>query len=83
MPRYHTLGKIPHKRHTVFRKEDGSLYHEQLFGTVGFDGMSSLLYHNYPPTQVLRVEGQVDLTPKIAVGKNMTMKSFQGFEVST
>jgi homogentisate 1,2-dioxygenase len=82
MPRYHTLGKIPHKRHTVFRKEDGSLYHEQLFGTVGFDGMSSLLYHNYPPTQVLRVEGQVDLTPKIAVGKNMTMKSFQGFEVA-
>jgi homogentisate 1,2-dioxygenase len=82
MPRYHTLGKIPHKRHTVFRKDDGSLYHEQLFGTVGFDGMSSLLYHNYPPTQVLRVEGQVDLTPKIAVGKNMTMKSFQGFEVT-
>jgi homogentisate 1,2-dioxygenase len=82
MPRYHSLGKIPHKRHTVYRKEDGSLYHEQLFGTVGFDGMSSLLYHNHPPTQVLRVEGQVDLTPKIAVGKNMTMKSFQGFEVA-
>lgn len=81
MPRYHTLGKIPHKRHTVYRKEDGSLYHEQLFGTVGFDGMSSLLYHNHPPTQVLRVEGQIDLTPKIAVGKNMTMKSFQGFDV--
>jgi homogentisate 1,2-dioxygenase len=81
MPRYHTLGTIPHKRHTVFRKADGSLYHEQLFGTVGFDGMSSLLYHNHPPTQVLRVEGHVDVAPKVAIGKNMTMKSFQGFEV--
>ena len=82
MPRYHTLGKIPHKRHTVFRKEDGNLYHEQLFGTIGFDGMSSLLYHNNPPTQVLEVEGQVDVKPKVAIGKNMTMKSFQGFNVT-
>jgi homogentisate 1,2-dioxygenase len=82
MPRYHTLGKIPHKRHTVFRQEDGSLYHEQLFGTIGFDGMSSLLYHTNPPTQVLEVEGQVDVKPKVAIGKNMTMKSFQGFNVT-
>lgn len=82
MPRYHSMGKIPHKRHTVFRQPDGSLYHEQLFGTIGFDGMSSLLYHTYPPTQVLEVLGQEDVTPEIAVGKNMTMKSFQGFEVA-
>jgi len=81
MPRYHIMGKIPHKRHTVFRKQDGTLYHEQLFGTVGFDGMSSLLYHNNPPTQVLEVLGAVDVKPKIAIDKNMTMKSFQGFNV--
>ncbi|MDG1981281.1 MAG: homogentisate 1,2-dioxygenase, partial [Flavobacteriaceae bacterium] len=41
MPFYHKLGKIPPKRHTQFRKEDGSLYYEQLFGTIGFDGMST------------------------------------------
>jgi len=82
MPRYHSMGKIPHKRHTVFRKQDGTLYHEQLFGTVGFDGMSSLLYHNNPPTQVLEVLGAVDVKPKIAIDKNMTMKSFQGFNVT-
>ena len=40
MPIYHKLGKIPDKRHTQFRKPDGSLYAEQLFGTIGFDGMS-------------------------------------------
>ena len=52
MPFYHQLGKIPYKRHTTFKKPDGSYYYEQLFGTIGFDGMSSLLYHEHRPTQV-------------------------------
>ncbi len=34
MPVYHRLGKVPSKRHVVFRKPDGSLYHEELFGPV-------------------------------------------------
>lgn len=41
MPFYHRLGEIPSKRHTQFRKSDGSLYYKQLLGTVGFDGMST------------------------------------------
>ena len=32
MPFYHTLGRIPRKRHIAFRKPDGGLYHEQLVG---------------------------------------------------
>ena len=44
MPRYHKLGKTPHKRHTTFKKADGGYHYEELFGTIGFDGMSSLLY---------------------------------------
>ena len=82
MPFYHKLGNIPHKRHTTFRKEDGSLYHEQLFGTVGFDGMSSLLYHNHPPTMVKEVLESIDMTPEIAVEKNMKAINLQGFEVA-
>lgn len=81
MPFYHKLGKIPHKRHTQFRKEDGSLYLEQLFGTIGFDGMSSLLYHNHPPTQVKKVLDSIDMTPEIAVGKNMKARNLEGFAV--
>jgi len=50
MPMYHRLGKFPQKRHTQFEKPDGGLYYEQLFGTIGFDGMSSLLYHIHRPT---------------------------------
>lgn len=52
MPIYHTLGSIPRKRHTVFRKPDGGLYNEELMGHEGFVGTSSLLYHVYPPTTV-------------------------------
>ena len=53
---YHKLGKIPHKRHTQFRRADGELYTEELFGAEGFSGNSSLLYHHNEPTRVLRVE---------------------------
>jgi homogentisate 1,2-dioxygenase len=52
MPIYHTLGKIPRKRHIIFRQPDGKLYAEQLVGNEGFTGPSSLLYHVHPPTTV-------------------------------
>ncbi len=81
MPRYHTLGKIPPKRHTTFRKEDGSLYQEELFGTAGFSGMSSLIYHLHPPTVVTEVKRLNDVSPKIAVDKNMKALSFKGFSL--
>lgn len=54
MPVYHESGSIPSKRHVVFRKPDGGLYQEELVGTQGFSGMSSLVYHLYPPTRVTR-----------------------------
>ena len=81
MPRYHKLGNVPHKRHTTFRKKDGTLHYEQLFGTVGFDGMSSLLYHIHPPTQVKDIKKGVDVSPKIAVSHNMKMRAFKGFQL--
>ena len=82
MPRYHKLGKIPHKRHTVFKKENGSIHYEQLFGTIGFDGMSSLLYHLHPPTMVNEIHGSIKVAPEIAVEKNMQMRAFKGFGIS-
>ena len=81
MPRYHKLGSIPHKRHTVFKKPDGSIYHEQLFGTIGFDGMSSLMYHHYPPTGVLEIKGAKDISPKIAEEKGLQSRSLAGFNI--
>jgi homogentisate 1,2-dioxygenase len=52
MPVYHALGELPRKRHTIFRRKDDGLHHEQLMGNRGFVGPSSLLYHLRPPTRV-------------------------------
>ncbi len=81
MPFYHQLGNIPHKRHTVFKKPDGNHYYEELFGTVGFDGMSSLLYHCQRPTQVKQVLQSINVSPEIAVDKNMKSYALNGFKV--
>ena len=45
MPYYTKLGKLPRTRHTQFRRPDGALYSEELFGTEGFVGPTSTLYH--------------------------------------
>jgi homogentisate 1,2-dioxygenase len=81
MPFYHKLGSIPAKRHTQFRKADGSLHHEQLFGTIGFVGMSSLLYHLRRPTMVKRVGKSIDVSPKAAVENNLLSRKLEGFRV--
>lgn len=81
MPFYHKLGKIPPKRHTQFRKSDGSLYSEQLFGTVGFDGMYSNIYHEHRPTQVKEIQKQYSVAPKIARTNNLESLRLKGFDV--
>jgi len=81
MPLYHSLGKIPHKRHTTFKKKGEGYYYEQLFGTIGFDGMSSLIYHCHRPTQVKEILKSYDISPKIAIEKNIKSLALNGFEV--
>jgi homogentisate 1,2-dioxygenase len=81
MPFYSKLGNIPHKRHTTFRKPNGDLYYEQLFGTEGFSGMASLMYHVHRPTMVKSVSKPLDVAPKLAVEKNITSQMLRGFEV--
>lgn len=68
MPFYHRMGKVPHKRHIQFRKEDGSLYREEVMGTKGFSGIQSILYHHHPPTQVRGVEKLRDWQPELEEG---------------
>ncbi len=81
MPFYHKLGNIPHKRHIQFRKPDGSLYYEQLFGTIGFDGMSTNSYHEQRPTQVKEIKKQYSVAPKIALKNNLKSYRLKGFQV--
>jgi len=83
MPVYHSLGKKPAKRHTIFEKPNGGgYYYEQLFGTEGFHGMASLLYHSHRPTEVKQVKEVIDLTPKIAQQKSLFSRKLIGFDVA-
>lgn len=81
MPHYYTLGNIPHKRHTQFRKPDGSLYSEQLFSTEGFSNDYSLLYHCHPPTRIIRTETDRDVSPQVADEKLLQHRCFEGFRL--
>lgn len=78
---YHTLGSIPPKRHTQFRKDDGSLYSEQLFSTEGFSDLYSILYHNHPPTMITQIGDPVDVSPKTIHDKQLKHRSLQGFNI--
>ncbi len=81
MPIYQQLGKIPDKRHVVYRDAAGKLYNEELVGTQGFSSLSSLVYHIHPPTRVINTGKSYSVAPKIAIENNMRMLSFNGFDI--
>jgi len=81
MPIYHHLGTIPQKRHTIFKSPSGNFYYEQLFGTEGFSGHSSLSYHIHRPTQVKEILKSYSVQPKIAIDKNIKSLLLKGFDI--
>lgn len=80
---YHKQGQIPAKRHTQFRKPDGSLYSEELVSTEGFSSLYSLVYHCHPPTLVKEIGEAYDIAPKAAIEKNLQNRSFLTFKASS
>lgn len=81
MPIYHKLGNLPQKRHVIFQSQKGKHYYEQLFGTEGFNGFSSLLYHVHRPTQVKEIIKSYSVAPKIAIEKNIKALLLKGFQI--
>ncbi len=79
---YHKQGQIPAKRHTQFRKPDGTLYSEELVSTEGFSSLYSLVYHCHPPTLVKEIGEAYDIGPKAAIEKNLQNRSFLTFKAS-
>ena len=79
---YYSLGQVPPKRHTQFRKPDGSLYHEELFSTEGFSDMYTLLYHANPPTQIVQVDDPFSVVPEVIEDKQLKHRSLNGFKVA-
>src|SRR6478735_8340110 len=80
MPYYHKLGSIPAKRHTQFRKPDGTLYQEELVSTEGFSSLYSLVYHTNPPTMVKEIGEPVPFGPVAAMEKNMQNRCYLTFK---
>jgi homogentisate 1,2-dioxygenase len=74
MPYYTKLGLLPHKRHVQFRRPDGALYSEELFGTEGFVGPSSTMYHIHPPTQVYGWTPQYEMKVEYVEREIMRMR---------
>ena len=81
MPFYHKLGDIPNKRHTIFKSKSGKHRYEELFGTIGFVGMSSLLYHTQRPTQVKEIVKKENLQPEVVVENNIKSRLLKGFDL--
>jgi len=79
---YHTLGRIPEKRHTQFRKANGSLYHEEVFSTEGFSNTYSILYHCQAPTQIVQVGAPYSVAPKVVEDKQLKHRSLKGFQIT-
>ena len=77
MPIYHRMGELPRKRHQVFRRPDGELYREELVGNYGFNGPSSLLYHEHQPTAVVDTRHVADWTPVPAASKDHRTRHFR------
>lgn len=73
---YRQMGRIPQKRHTMFKKDDGSLYREQVMGTRGFSGTQSILYHHYMPTEVLKAELIGNYFPEYEEQKSLKHRLF-------
>ncbi len=79
---YHQLGQIPPKRHTQFRKPDGSLYAEELFSTEGFSDVYALLYHTHPPTQIVQVGDPYSVAAKVVSDKQLKHRGLKGFKIA-
>ncbi len=80
MPFYHRLGNYPAKRHTQFRKSNGSLYAEELVSTEGFNSIYALIYHCHPPTMVKHIGKEWSVEPRVALQKNMQHRSYLTFK---
>ncbi|MBB63737.1 MAG: homogentisate 1,2-dioxygenase [Waddliaceae bacterium] len=74
MHRYHSLGTIPQKRHTIHPKPEGGIYYEELKGNKGFSGPSSLLYHIHRPTSVKHTRLLRELSKEKDPNKTLRMR---------
>ncbi|WP_131740820.1 homogentisate 1,2-dioxygenase [Actinomadura roseirufa] len=77
MPYYRAVGEIPRKRHVQFRRPDGGLYAEELMGEEGFSSDSSLLYHRYAPTAIIKSEGVTEEPAELVANHPLQPRAYR------
>src|SRR5947209_2747260 len=77
MPYYRAVGHMPRKRHTRFRKADGSLFAEELMGVEGFSSDSALLYHEHAPTAIVDAVAVDELPQRVAANHPLKPRHFK------
>ena len=77
MPYYRSVGRVPPKRHTQFRRPDGGLYTEELMGAEGFSGPSSLLYHAGRPTAMTAAVRRAEPEERLVANLPLLPRHFQ------
>ena len=77
MPYYRSVGEVPRKRHTQFRKPDGSLYAEELMGVEGFSSDSALLYHRHAPTAIVDAVAVEEPEQRLAANHPLKPRHFK------
>jgi homogentisate 1,2-dioxygenase len=82
MHRYHRLGNIPPKRHTILPREGGVLHYEELIGNRGFTGPSSLLYHLHLPTAIQSSELLKAVKPEAEPLRDLKNRHFDTAKVA-
>jgi homogentisate 1,2-dioxygenase len=83
MPFYRSVGEIPRKRHTQFRKPDGSLYAEELMGVEGFSSDSALLYHQHPPTAIVEAVAVDEPSQQLTANHPLKPRHFKTHKLDT
>ncbi len=78
MPIYIQRGKVPHRRHVVFKSPEGKHYYEEHISRLGFSDIYSNVYHTHMPTRVEKIGNFQPLAIEAVEGphRHRHMKTF-------
>jgi homogentisate 1,2-dioxygenase len=79
MPYYIQRGKLPKRRHVVFKSPKGEHYYEEHISRLGFSDIYSNVYHTHMPTRVAKV-GRFQPIVFDAVERQHRHRHFKTFE---
>jgi homogentisate 1,2-dioxygenase len=83
VPFYRRVGEVPAKRHIRVASGDGGWLAEELVGTAGFAGGSSLLYHRNSPSAIDSADAVADDRPFCSADRPLVPRHLRTPDVPT